>query len=85
MITPVVFALHRPVVPQPSPREVESTVWVPLSFLASPSALASYERTLDGVANQYPAFRYERYTIWGLTHHPRGFLEIARSEGPVLG
>ena len=33
VITPVVFVLHRAVVLRPSPREVESAVWVPLSFL----------------------------------------------------
>ena len=32
VISPVVFALHRPVSLTLSPREVESAVWVPLSF-----------------------------------------------------
>ena len=86
VIAPVVFALRRPVALRPSPREVESAVWVPLSFLASPEAAARYERTLDGVTNHYPAFRYQGYTIWGLTHRIlEGFLEIVRGQGPVLG
>jgi 8-oxo-dGTP pyrophosphatase MutT (NUDIX family) len=86
VITPVVFALHRAVALRPSPREVESAVWVPLSFLASPEAVATYARTLDGVTNDYPAFRYQRYTIWGLTHRIlQGFLEVIRGEGLVLG
>ena len=86
VITPVVFALQRPVALRPSPREVESAVWVPLSFLASPDAESTYVRTLDGVTSEYPAFRYQRYTIWGLTHRIlQGFLEVVRDEGAVLG
>lgn len=79
VISPVVFALRHPVVLTLSPREVESAVWVPLSFFGSPGARATYSRTLDGVASNYPAFRYERYTIWGLTHRIlEGFLSVLR-------
>lgn len=86
VISPVVFALHRPVALQPSPREVESTVWVPLPFFTSPAARATYARTFEGVASEFPAFRFEQYTIWGLTHRIlEGFLEIARADGPVMG
>lgn len=86
VITPVVFALRRPVTVRPSPREVESAIWVPLSFLASAEAAATYERTLDGVASTFPAFRYQRYTIWGLTHRIlQGFLELVREAGVVMG
>ena len=86
VITPVVFALREPVALHPSPREVDSAIWVPLSFLASPGADATHDRELDGVTSQYPAFRYQHYTIWGLTHRIlQGFLEVVRDEGPVLG
>jgi 8-oxo-dGTP pyrophosphatase MutT (NUDIX family) len=86
VITPVVFALREPVTLRPSPREVESAIWVPLSFLASPHSDATYDRTLDGVTNQYPAFRYQHYTIWGLTHRIlQGFLELVHDDGPVVG
>ena len=79
VISPVVFALRHPVVLTLSPREVESAVWVPLSFFGSPGARATHSRTLDGVASDYPAFRYERYTIWGLTHRIlEGFLGVLR-------
>lgn len=82
VITPVVFALHRAVTLRPSPREVESAVWVPLSFLASPAAVATYTRTLDGITSDFPAYRYQAYTIWGLTHRIlQGFLEIIGGEG----
>jgi 8-oxo-dGTP pyrophosphatase MutT (NUDIX family) len=80
VISPIVFVLHRPVELTISAREVESAVWVPLSFLTSAAARATYSRTLDGIASDYPAFRYERYTIWGLTHRILdGFLDILRA------
>lgn len=81
VISPLVFALQRPVALALSAREVESAVWVPLSFFVSPESRATYSRTLDGVASDYPAFRYEHYTIWGLTHRILdGFLALVRSE-----
>lgn len=86
VITPVVFALPHRVEVRPSPREVESAVWVPLSFLASADAAATYARTLDGVTSEFPAFRYQRYTIWGLTHRIlQGFLELVRPGEVVMG
>jgi 8-oxo-dGTP pyrophosphatase MutT (NUDIX family) len=79
VISPVVFALRRAVALTLSPREVESAVWVPLSFFWSPEARATYSRTLDGIASEFPAFRYDRYTIWGLTHRIlEGFLAVLR-------
>lgn len=79
VISPVVCALLQPVELRLDPREVESAVWVPLSFLVEPSSRAVYRRTLDGVESQYPAYSYEGYTIWGLTHRiVEGFLEIVR-------
>lgn len=68
VISPVVFALHRPVTLRPSPREVESAVWVPLSFFRTTEARVTYRRELEGIASEFPAYRYDRYTIWGLTH-----------------
>lgn len=81
VISPIVFALRGPVVLTLSAREVDSAVWVPLSFFASDAARSTYRRTLDGRVSEFPAFRYERYTIWGLTHRIlEGFLAIARGE-----
>jgi 8-oxo-dGTP pyrophosphatase MutT (NUDIX family) len=77
VISPVVFALRGPAPLTLSAREVESAVWVPLAFFASPAARATYTRTLEGIESEFPAFRYDRYTIWGLTHRIlTGFLEI---------
>jgi len=86
VISPVVFALRRAVVPRPDPREVESAVWVPLSFLNSPAARATYTRTLENVTSDFPAFRFQRYTIWGLTHRVLSeFLELVKVDAPVMG
>ena len=86
VITPVVFALPRPVPLRPSPREVDSALWVPLSFLASAEAVATYTRTLDGITSEFPAFRYQQYTIWGLTHRIlAGFFDVVKGQGVVLG
>ena len=86
VITPVVFALPRPVPLRPSPREVDSALWVPLSFLASAEAVTTYARTLDGITNEFPAFRYQDYTIWGLTHRIlSGFFDVVKGQGVVLG
>ena len=47
------------------PREVQGAVWVPLDHLrAASSATRYFHRGLG----PFPAIRFERYTIWGLTH-----------------
>jgi 8-oxo-dGTP pyrophosphatase MutT (NUDIX family) len=77
VISPSVWLLHEPVEPVPQPREVASTIWVPLSFLRSPEAHAVYRRTLDGVEEKFPAYLYQGYTVWGLTHRILdGFLHL---------
>ncbi len=86
VISPIVFALHTPVVLRPSPREVESAAWVPLAHLASAEARATYTRTYDDGPSEFPALRFERYTIWGLTHRMlEHFLELIRQDAPVAG
>jgi 8-oxo-dGTP pyrophosphatase MutT (NUDIX family) len=77
VISPLVWVLRRPVALVPNHVEVAEAVWVPLSFLRSDAARGTYERTLDGVGGSYPAFQYQDYTIWGLTHRIlEGFLEL---------
>lgn len=86
VITPVVFALREPVALHPNPREVESAVWVPLAHLASAEARATYTRAYEDGPSEFPALRFERYTIWGLTHRMlEHFLELIRHDGPVVG
>ena len=79
VISPVVCVLRarRPLTL--AAHEVESAVWVPLSFFCSPAARGTYRRTLDGIEIEFPAYQYDRYTIWGLTHRIlEGFLELVR-------
>lgn len=49
-------------------REVSSAVWVPLSWILNPESAAQYRFERDGFRGSYPAFRYQRYTVWGLTY-----------------
>jgi len=82
VIAPIVFALRRPVALSPSPREVESAVWVPLAHLSSPDARGTYTRTVDEMTADFPALRYQHYTVWGLTHRILdGFLALIRPPG----
>lgn len=77
VISPSVWFLRTPVEPAPHADEVASVVWLPVSFLGSSAARAVYRRTLDGVEQQFPAYRYGQYTIWGLTHRIlEGFLRL---------
>lgn len=79
VISPVVCVLSAQVPLALAAQEVESAVWVPLSFLHSPAARGSYRRTLDGIESEFPAYQYGRYTIWGLTYRIlEGFLDLIR-------
>ncbi len=49
-------------------REVSSAVWVPLSWILNPESAAQYRFERAGFHGSYPAFRYRRYTVWGLTY-----------------
>lgn len=77
VISPIVFALDVPVPVTVAPREVQSAIWVPLAHFVSAAARTTYLRSLDGIESEFPAFRYDRYTIWGLTHRIlEGFLSV---------
>jgi 8-oxo-dGTP pyrophosphatase MutT (NUDIX family) len=77
VISPLVWALQRPLEPTLNRREVAAALWVPLSFLRSAAARGVYRRSLEGDDNTYPAFQYQGYTIWGLTHRIlHGFFEL---------
>jgi 8-oxo-dGTP pyrophosphatase MutT (NUDIX family) len=82
VISPIVFALHAARELRLCEREVDSAIWVPLSFFGSSAARGVYRRTLDGVESEFPAYRYQRYTVWGLTQRIlEGFLALL-DEGP---
>ena len=76
VIGPFVFALERPVEPRPN-HEVQSVLWVPLSFLAEPNNESIIEHFIDGQPMRLPAYIYRDRTIWGLTFRMiRTFLEV---------
>ncbi len=80
VISPLVWTLQNPVELVPNHREVAEALWVPLSFLRSDAARGVYQRTLDNSTGTFPAFQYQRYTIWGLTHRIlQGFFELIGS------
>ncbi|MBI2963462.1 MAG: CoA pyrophosphatase [Deltaproteobacteria bacterium] len=77
VISPFVFALEQPVEPRPN-HEVQSVLWVPLSFLAAPENESLVEHRIDGQPMRLPAYVYGERTIWGLTFRMiRSLLEAA--------
>lgn len=82
VITPFVFGLRERVDPRPN-EEVQSIVWVPVSFLADPASRGTidYARSdEDGEVVRLPAIVYRGHTIWGLTlRMVENFLEITRA------
>ena len=76
VISPFVFALEKPVEPRPN-HEVQSVLWVPLSFLAEPGNESIVEYAINGQPMRLPAYIYQDRTIWGLTFRMiRSFLEV---------
>lgn len=49
----------------PDPREVQTAVWIPVDHLRSDLAPAL---TFHRGIGPFPALRYQRFTVWGLTH-----------------
>ena len=65
-VSPYVFELG--MVPHITPNyEVADTVWVPLEFMRDPGNTSPYTFHLDPEQREFPAFRFQNYTIWGLT------------------
>ena len=76
VISPFVFVLETAVEPRPN-YEVQSVLWVPLSYLAEPSNESIVEYSINGQQMPLPAYIYQDRTIWGLTFRMiRGFLEV---------
>jgi 8-oxo-dGTP pyrophosphatase MutT (NUDIX family) len=97
VVSPFVFTLaDRPAVR--TNYEVQSTVWVPLPWIASPNATLRHRVVYPGFEGVFPAIRYDRYTVWGLTYRvlenlfevldrplpARGAIEIALDTGDFL-
>ena len=57
--------------------EVESTVWIPLRWILARDSWVEHEVQRDDQPMAFPAFRYDRYTVWGLTYRIlRNFFEV---------
>jgi 8-oxo-dGTP pyrophosphatase MutT (NUDIX family) len=76
VIRPIVYALLAPVELRPDHNEVQSAFWVPLASLRRSDVRGTYRHRSFGQEHDYPAFLYNGYTIWGLTHRIlTGFLD----------
>lgn len=85
VITPFLFILSEPIEPSPN-EEVQSVLWVPLSFLDDPRNESTIEYRLAGEPMRLPAFIYEDRTIWGLTYRMlRNFLDLIADRPSGLG
>ena len=57
--------------------EVSSTIWIPLPSILDPESAVLYRFEHDEFRGSFPAFRYDRYTVWGLTYRILGsFVKI---------
>jgi len=72
------FVFYAPEVPELRPNyEVADTVWVPLAYLGDVANIQSYVFPLDPEKREFPAWKYDQYTIWGLTYRIIGnFLRL---------
>ena len=52
--------------------EVSSTVWIPLPWILDPASAIRHRFEHDEFRGSFPALRYERYTVWGLTYRILG-------------
>lgn len=66
-VVPSVFLMKEHVDVTPN-EEVASYRWAGLRELLSPRSKSSYSLTYEGRTVQTPAFLFEDYVVWGLTH-----------------
>jgi len=67
VVSPYVFEVPaRP--PLELSHEVASTVWVPLDWILSPDSAVLYPVRRETYGGTFPAVRFDRYTIWGMTY-----------------
>jgi 8-oxo-dGTP pyrophosphatase MutT (NUDIX family) len=64
--------------------EVQSAVWVPLPWILAPDSVAEYVARRAEREERFPAFKYQRYLVWGLTYRIlRGFLNVVGHQLPA--
>lgn len=54
--------------------EVQSTVWIPVPWILHPDSSYDYRFERPEFEGTFPAIRYDRYTVWGLTYRILGNL-----------
>jgi 8-oxo-dGTP pyrophosphatase MutT (NUDIX family) len=82
VVTPFVFETRERKAARPN-REVRDAVWVPVPHLLEPSSAVEYPFNHDGLGGVFPAVRYERFTVWGLTYRIlERFLEVLGHQLP---
>ncbi len=83
-ITPFVFALDRPVAPEPSAAEVQEVLWLPLSMLSDPGARSTVSWEHEDRRYELPCIRHRGRVIWGLTFQMlMALVELAGLDGEV--
>ena len=68
VIAPYVFVVPGTVQAEPSPREVDEALWIPLGTLASPDARGDVTIRFGNESREFPAFQISERIVWGLTH-----------------
>ncbi len=64
-----------------SNHEVQSTVWIPVSWILDPESAVEYRGERGPHGGSFPAFRYQGYTVWGLTYRIlRSFFAVLERE-----
>ena len=77
-ITPWVFELQHPVEPQLSD-EAEDVFWLPVAEALSGRIDEAFPYRFGGLKKDLPSWRWQGYSIWGLTHRMTSALfELAR-------
>lgn len=69
MIAPFVLGVPPGTQAAPDGREVDATLWVPISALRDEGAVSELLVELgEGGSRRFPSLNYGEYVIWGLTH-----------------
>ena len=84
VVSPYVYELEERPETHPN-HEVNDTVWIPLPAILDPAFTIEYRFEHESYRDSFPALRYERFTVWGLTYRVLGnFLEVLGETLPVL-
>ncbi len=73
VVSPFVYEVRERPVLAPN-AEVESTVWIPVPWILHPDSSYDYRFERPEFSGTFPAIRFDRYTVWGLTYRILGNL-----------